>query len=231
MKKTVVIHQPDFFPYLGFFHRLLRADLYIVLDHVQFVYGSRAWTHRDKIKTQGGAKWLTLSVKKPPRGTPINNVVLSSDSDWQKKHLQLLKENYLAAPYFSEIFGELEKLYEEPCYLLQEFTLKSIEYLSNSLEVDVPWIMSSSLDPQGNKSWLMADLLSKVGATHYLSGLGAKDYFDPEPFIQANVEVVWQDFTHPVYPQLNGEFISYLSCLDILFNCGKDRSRQILREI
>ena len=47
-KKTTVIHQPDFFPYLGFFHRLVKADLFIIFDHVQFV--RRGWHNRDKIK-------------------------------------------------------------------------------------------------------------------------------------------------------------------------------------
>ena len=65
---TVVIHQPDFFPYLGFFHRFLNADFYISLDHVQF---SPAWTARDKIKTQNGWKWLTVNVKKTPQKTSI----------------------------------------------------------------------------------------------------------------------------------------------------------------
>ena len=72
MKKVAVIHQPDFLPWPGFFHRLLRADLYIALDHVQFVTGtSRSWTHRDRIKTTSGPRWLSLSTQKAPLDTPI----------------------------------------------------------------------------------------------------------------------------------------------------------------
>ena len=93
-KKTVVIHQPDFVSYLGFFQRLLHADLYIVLDHVQFVNGSsRAWMHRDKIKTAQGEKWLTVSVKKAPRDTAINQIELSTDKDWRQDKLRLVEQN------------------------------------------------------------------------------------------------------------------------------------------
>ena len=97
MSKTVVIHQPDFMPYLGFFHRFLLADLYIALDHIQFVHSSRGWTHRDKIKTAFGERWLALSVKKAPRDTPINKIELTTTTDWVGNNLNLLRENYRKA--------------------------------------------------------------------------------------------------------------------------------------
>ena len=115
MTKTVVIHQPDFAPYLGFFDRFLQADLYIVLDHVQFVTGtSRSWTHRDKIKTPAGEKWLTLSTRKAPRDTPINQIELSDSIDWAKDNLNLLDANYRRAPFFDEIMPQLRSLYATP---------------------------------------------------------------------------------------------------------------------
>lgn len=231
MSKTVVIHQPDFMPYLGFFHRFLDADLYIVLDHVQFVYGSRAWTHRDKIKTAAGEKWLTVSVNKPPRNTAINKVKLSIETNWQKNNLALLQENYSKAAYYSEIFPEIETLYAKQYDNLSEFNLGSIKMIMSLLDIEIPWVFSSSLEPQGTKNALLVDLLKKVDATHYLSGIGAKDYFDPEPFKEANIHLVWQQFNHPIYPQLHGDFISHLSSLDMLFNCGIKNARKIIRGI
>ena len=229
-KKTVVIHQPDFASYLGFFHRFLHADFYIALDHVQFVYGSRAcWTHRDKIKTAQGEKWLTVSVKKAPRDTAINQIELSTDTDWRKENLSLLEQNYRKAPYYNELMPELERLYAQPFPLLRDFNMASIEMLMDTLNVRIPWVWSSSLDPVGAKNELLVDLLKKVSATHYLSGAGARDYFEPEPFANAGVEVVWQDFTHPVYAQQFGNFVPYLSALDVLFNHGVTVSREILR--
>jgi len=228
-RKTVVIHQPDFVPYLGFFHRFLHADFYIALDHVQFVYGSRAWTHRDKIKTAQGEKWLTVSVKKAPRDTAINQIELSTDTGWRQDNLRLLEHNYRKAPFYVELMPEIERLYARPFLLLRDFNMASIEMLMEMLDVCIPWVWSSSLDPAGAKNELLVDLLQKVSATHYLSGVGARNYFRPEPFAQAGIEVVWQDFTHPVYAQQFGEFVPYLSALDVLFNHGIKASRDILR--
>jgi hypothetical protein len=115
--------------------------------------------------------------------------------------------------------------------MLRDFNMASIEMLMDMLDVRLPWVWSSTLDPIGTKNELMADLACKVSATHYLSGVGARDYFRPEPFAQAGIEVVWQDFTHPVYEQQFGGFEPYLSALDVLFNHGTTASREILRRV
>jgi len=229
-KKVVVIHQPDFAPYLGFFHRFLRADMYIALDHVQFVSSSsRSWTNRDKIKTAQGEKWLTVSVKKAPRDTAINQIELSTNTDWRQDNLRLLEQNYRNAPYYNELMLEIECLYARPFQMLRDFNMASIEMLMDMLDVRIPWVWSSNLNPVGTKNELLVDLLQKVTATHYLSGMGARDYFQPEPFAKAGIEVIWQDFAHPVYTQQFGEFVPYLSALDVLFNHGVAASREILR--
>jgi hypothetical protein len=230
MSKIVVIHQPDFVPYLGFFQRFLSANEFIILDHVQFVNSARGWTHRDKIKTATGERWLTLSVKKAPRDTPINKIELSTLVDWVTVNLNLLKQNYRHAPFFDEVFPLVVQLYEEPCRLMADFNLRFIELLMDLLDVRLPWVRSSSLNPQGSSNDLLIDLLGKVGATHYLSGNGARDYMKPESFARAGIEVIWQEFKHPVYPQQFGAFVPYLSALDVLFNCGVTDSRKILRE-
>ena len=124
---------------------------------------------------------------------------------------------------------EIERLYARPIKLLRDFNMASIEMLMDMLDVRIPWVWSSSLEPVGTKNELLVDLLQKVSATHYLSGMGARDYFQAEPFARAGIEVIWQNFTHPVYAQQFGEFMPYLSALDVLFNHGVTASREILR--
>ena len=230
MTKTVVIHQPDFAPYLGFFHRFLLADEYIALDHVQFVSNtSRSWTHRDKIKTEKGEKWLTLSVKKAPRLTPINQIELSDTVDWASENLDLLHQNYRKAPFYDKIMPLVRELYRDPPRLMAEFNLRSIEMLMELLRVRLPCTLSSTLDPQGSKNELLVDVLRKVGATRYISGTGARAYLEEAVFAAAGIEVVWQEFQHPVYPQQFDGFIPYLSALDALFNCGVQGTQELLR--
>lgn len=230
MTKTAVIHQPDFLSYLGFFHRLLAANVLVVLDTAQFVDGtSQSWMHRDKIKTQQGEKWLSLSLKKAPRDTLIRDILLSDSVNWRGANLRLLYENYRKAPYYGEIFPHVEKLYAFSCERMMDFNLESIRMLMRLLDVETPMIFASDIDAQGRKNELLVDILGKIGADCYLSGAGARAYFDPQPFSRACIKVIWQEFTHPEYPQMYGEFIPYLSSVDLLFNCGVKKSREILR--
>lgn len=229
MKRTVVIHQPDFLPWLGFFHRLRQADLYVALDHVRFVTGtSRSWTHRDRIKTASGPRWLSLHVRKTPLGTAIRDIPLAPDNGWRSKNLQLVRESYRRAAHFDEVFPRIEALYARRDERLMDMTLASIAMLSEMLGTTRPVLCASGLSPAGSNNAMLADLLAKTGATDYLSGLGARAYFDPAPFARVGIKVHWQAFLHPVYPQQHGEFVPYLSAIDMLLNCGVERSREIL---
>ena len=230
MSKTAVIHQPDFLSYLGFFHRFLAADVYIALDCVQFAAKtSKSWQNRDKIKTPQGEKWLTVGVQKTGLDTKISDVLLSTTADWRTANLNLLRENYRKAPYFSEIFPRVEELYAFQCGKMMDFNLESIRLLMDLFDIHIPITMAGQLKPQGKNNVLLADLLVKAGCDTYLSGTGARAYYEPGPFEKAGIKVRWQEFNHPVYPQLHGEFIPYLSSIDLLFNCGAARSRGILR--
>ena len=227
-KKTVVIHQPDFLPYLGFFHRLLHVDLFVVLDNVQFL--RRGWHHRDKIKTPQGDSWISLGVVKSSQQTSINNIILSNN-DWKKKHLNIIKQNYKTSKYFDEIFPYIKELYSNNFEKMIDFNLKSISILMELFDIKINMEFSSKYNLNTRANELLVDILNEVDATHYLSGIGAKDYFKSEVFDKANIEVIWQNFKHPIYPQPYGEFIPYLSSIDMLFNCGVEESRKILREI
>ena len=228
MNKIVVIHQPDFLPYLGFFHRLLCADELIILNDVQFL--RRGWHHRDMIKTKDGEKWITLGVKKAPQNTKISDIYLSNEN-WREQHLNLIKQNYKKTKYFDEIFPYIEKLYEKQYLKMIDFNMASIELLLGLFDIDIIKKYSSKYNIESVANDLLVSILKEVKATHYLSGIGAKDYFVSKPFDDAGIKIIWQDFVHPVYPQLHDKFIPYLSAIDLLFNCGIEKSREILRSI
>jgi hypothetical protein len=230
VSKTVVIRQPDLLPHLALFHRLLSADIFVVLDNVQFVHHtSRSWTHRDKIKTTAGERWITVSVKKAPVSTRIDQIEVSRNVDWRSANLNAIRNSYAAAPHFAEVFPRIVELYEFDGTLLADFTWKSIALLCDLFDIHVESIRASVLDVSGSSNELLSDIVTRVGGNRYLSGVGAKGYFDSRPFEEAGIEVVWQEFVHPTYPQLHGAFIPDLSSIDLLFNCGISESRRILR--
>lgn len=229
MLKTTVIHQPDFLPYLGFFHRLIDADLFIVLDHVQF--SSSNWTHRDKIKTTGGVKWLTASLEKTPLGTAICDVKLSQQYDWREQHLNKLEAAYKNAGYFEETFPLMKEIYRDGETLLANFNIHAIDCICKCLGIEIARVYSSEMHVEGNKTDMLISLLSQTDSTTYLSGVGARDYLQTESFESANIKLTWQEFDHPVYSQLHGDFAPYLSTIDVLFNCGIDGTKQMLRTL
>lgn len=232
MTITAVIHQPDYLPYPGFFHRLLNADIFVILDNVQFVNNtSRCMTHRDLIKTQQGDRWLSLSLKKSPIKTNINEIYLSESVDWRKKNLDLICENYNKTPYFKDIYPLMESLYGKKYQKLIEINMESIRMLMELFNLHTPIKYASALRASGTKNELLVDILKEIKATHYLSGSGAKSYFKSEPFDEANIDVIWQNYTPTVYPQLHGNYLPNLSSIDMLFNCGVEGSRKLLRSI
>src|SRR5262249_17425493 len=173
MSRTIVVHQPDFLPYLGFFHRFLRADVYVVLDHGQSAQQrSRAWTHRDRIKTRSGAAWLSVSVQKCPLGTPIRDVELAADQSWRTANLNLLAENYRRAPFYGTIFAKLDEVYRRPIERLAAFNMAFIELVCEWLGIRIERVRSIDLDPTERKSEMIARLVAAVGGTRYLSGVG-----------------------------------------------------------
>ena len=227
----MTIHQPDFLPYLGFFHRLMMSDIYIVLDNVQFIRGgSNCWTNRDKIKTPNGEIWITIPYLKAPLGTNICDIKINNSIDWRNRNLTQIKDNYYSAEGFEEVFPYIQQLYAREYEMLADLTFASIKMLIELFDINIEVKFSSKLNPAGKSNERIIDLVQKVDSYQYLSGIGAKAYFDSELYERAGIKVIWQNFSHPIYPQINGGFIPYLSSIDLLLNCGIEKSRNILRE-
>lgn len=222
----VCIHQPDFCPYLGFFDRLLNSDHFILLDDVQFI--RRGWQHRDRIKGRHDTPWLTLSIKKGDYKQTIKEVLLVTDSAWKANNLNLIRACYEKAPYFDLIYPKIEAIYNTNHKLLIDFNLDFLEMALKLFEIEIPITYASKYCLKTTGSSRLLELTLAVDGTTYLTGLGSKDYLDEEIFTSKNIKVEWQNFNHPVYPQLYGNFVPMLSCLDIIFNCGRN-SADVLR--
>jgi len=211
----ITIHQPDFMPWLGFFDRWEKSDLFVVLDDVQFL--RRGWHHRDKIKTSNGIQWLTVPVnKKGLYDQQIKNVVISNHSNWKKKHLNTVSTAYSKAPNFQFIFNEYSKVLLSDYSLLIDLNMNLLYSFSKILEIKTPIIFSSHLNEHSTKTKRLVNIVKKCGGNTYLSGLGAKDYLDEELFENEGIKVIWQQFEHPQYSQLHGKFVEKLSIIDFL---------------
>jgi hypothetical protein len=218
-ENIVVIHQPDFLPYLGFYQKLIKSDEYIILDHVQFI--KRGWHNRDLIKTSNGKQWLTVPViTKGKLKQSLNDTQIDNSQDWRRRHINAMQRNYAKAPFFKDFFDEIKEIYDEKHDLLIELNIDFIKYFLAKFNIKIQMDLSSKMDPQGTKNELLVDLSKKRGATFYLTGTGSNDYLDENLFKKNGIRVVRCKFEPKAYPQLFGDFIPNLSALDFLFNCG-----------
>ncbi len=141
----------------------------------------------------------------------------------------MIRENYNKAKGFDEVYPFIEELYQFRPDRLMNYTFRSIMMIMELLDIKINIVCASSLHAEGKKSSLIVDIMNKLGAHKYISGAGAKEYHNQKLFDEAGIEVVWQDYKHPVYKQQYEGFIPYLSTIDLLLNCGIKESRRIVR--
>ena len=224
----VTIHQPEHLPWLGFCNKADQADLLILLDNVQFTKNN--FQNRNRIFGTNGPIWLTVPVfLKGHTTSTIAEIEICSTQNWREKHWRTLTQVYVRHPHFQQHASFLEHTFNREWRLLVALNVHLIRYLFDALGISTPLMRASELQTSGARSSLLAELCKAVGATAYLAGLKARDYLDESEFVRRDIEVVYHQFQHPTYSQFKTrEFVSHLSCVDLLFNCGP-RSLSVIR--
>ena len=224
-KVIVTVHQPHFMPWLGYLHRMAQADLFIVLDHVQFE--RRNYQNRTMVRVNGEPRWLSVPViqrsqKERIVEKEIDNTLEGTPRWWAQVHFQTLRHAYRDAPFLRDYLGELRKLYEARWGRLVELNAAALELLRDAFGIRTRLVRSSELDVQGAKSELILNLCRAAGADTLLVGLGgSREYLDREAFAAHGIGLAFQEFSHPVYRQCgDAPFAKGLSSIDLLLNCG-----------
>jgi len=223
------IHQPAYLPWLGYFHKILHADLFVLLDTVQME--KNGFANRNRVWTPNGVQWLTVPVlmKGHTRST-LREMRINPAVSWRAKHLRTLALSYGRRPHYLRYAGEIERLLAGSGGDLTPFLARMLEYFLQALGMgEKRVVLASALAPEGKATLLLLDICKKVGARTYLSGAAGKEYLDLKHFDAAGVEVVFQDFRHPVYDQGRPEFEPNLAIVDALFHCGGEAIRPMLK--
>ncbi len=230
MSLTAAVHQPNYLPWLGWFHKLAAADVFVYLDAVQYPRG-RSFAARNRIKTPNGVAWLTVpvSVPKGREGKATYREVELAEPRWREKHLRSVETSYARAPYFGDVL-ELYRTGLEAGETLLEVNLALLEGFADYLGIATHRVVLSELLPEfGQKTELIVDACKALGADEYLSGSGGgADYNDEERLAEEGIALRYDAFQPAPYPQLWGEFEPGLSTLDALMNCGPG-ARELIR--
>jgi hypothetical protein len=218
---TMAVLQPGYLPWLGFFDQLRRADVFVYYDDVQF--DKHGWRNRNRIKTQSGPLWLTVPVRHGGLGFPkILEVEIDGRTPWARKHVASIRQAYARAPFLDRYLPALEELLHRKWDRLVDLDIAAAGLIAEWLGLSRRIERSSALGIGGDRSERLLNMCRHFGASVYLSGDSAQSYLDMPLFAAHGIAVEWQQYVHPTYAQLHGEFVPYLSAVDLLLNCGDE---------
>jgi len=223
---VVAVHQPQYLPWLGYFNKVDRADIFVLFDNVQFK--KNEWQNRNRIKAAQGWQWLTVPVMyRYPQ--LINEVLINYRVNWQHKQRQAILSNYKKAPHYNRLEGFFEEIFSSSWQFISQLNIQIVRKLAKILGIDTPIYVASELGefPQDPDERLIA-ITKHFGSDTYLAGTGGRGYMDLAKYHERGIKVIFQDFKHPVYRQLFDGFEQFMSVIDLIYNHG-DKSLTILR--
>jgi hypothetical protein len=228
------ISQPTYLPWLGQFNLMDHADVFVFYDDVQMV--KQTWDIRNKIKTRQGPIWLSVPISHNMHFDQMlfTNTLLDEKKNWRIKHLKSIQNAYAKAPFYKEIMEWLETKFNNSISILADWHIFLIKEISKEIGITTLFYRSSQLNSRhGIKEERLISICKELEATTYLSPLGAYTYIEKErpsgAFLNSQIQLCYQHYDHPTYPQLNGDFVSHMCILDLLFNVGFDHALEIIR--
>ena len=217
--------QPVYLPWLGYFEQMAYTDAFVIMDDAQFT--RRDWRNRNRIKSASGSFWLTVPVHKQPLGTAINEIRIDYHRDWVRRHLRALETCYSKSAFYQPLYDDLEAALGLRPERLVDLTIGLIRTLCRYLDVSTPIVLSSEIptrhpgvDGTDVKNQRILEYCRFLNGDAIYLGKKASDYIDIELFRSEGIEVVFQDYQHPVYRQRFGVFESHLSVVDLIMNVG-----------
>jgi hypothetical protein len=226
----LAIHQPQYMPWTGYFHKMASVDCFIFLNDVQFK--KNEWQHRNRIRNANGSQWLSVptTYKFPQK---INEVQVDFGQNWQKSHLHSLEASYGKTPFYKQYIPLFAELFCVPCSTIDRINMDSAKLIAGIMGITTEIFKTSDYEFKGESTERLVEICGHFRAKTYLAGAGGHDYMDLTLFEKAGIAVEFQEFHPPVYPQhwakSAEEFIPGLSAVDLIFNCGPE-SLKILME-
>ncbi len=232
-ERVVAIHQPNFLPWLGYFAKIASSDLFLVMDNAQFPKKGGSWSNRVKMRIGGEASWVTVPITRAYHGVrSVREIEIDERSPWRTKLLKTIRMNYARATYADEAFPLVERIITNPSTSLADYNLFGIQEIVRALGLDTAkLVVGSTLDAPGAATSLLINMVKAVNGTTYLCGGGASGYQEDEKFAAEGIQLRYQAFSHPEYPQGRGTtFLAGLSIVDALMWCGTAGTASMLHQ-
>ena len=217
----VAIHQPNFFPWLGYFDKIRRADIFVFLDGVDYPRsgsgGMGSWCNRVRINVGGAPHWLTAPVKRMALGQPISAARIDDSKPWRRKALKTLRGAYAKAPNCDAALEFLSPLLLRETDNLADYNMANIQAIATRLGLQTCFVRESDLSLDGTATERLINIVTALGGTGYLSGGGAGDYQQEDLYARAGIDLVMQGFEQRPYRPA-ADFLPGLSIIDYLMH-------------
>jgi len=215
---TVVIMQPNYFPWVGLFEQVRLADVFVHFDDAQFSKGGL--TNRVKIKTPAGPKWMTVPLKDHHLGDTIAQTHINHATDWRHSQLDMLRQSYRGSPHLNDMLDLVAEVHAADHDNIADLDIAAIECVCAWFNITPRFERSSTLNITTTASQRVLDIVKAFAGDTYVTGHGAKNYLDHEGFDAAGVSVRYMDYQRKPYPQQHGPFDPHMSILDLIANVG-----------
>jgi hypothetical protein len=228
--KILTAHQPAYLPWLGLFHKIGLADVYVYMDDVK--YSKSDFSNRNKIRfKENDTRWLTIPVKtKGSDQVLFTDLKIDNSQKWKTKHIAWIHEAYRKCPYFNHYFNKIKELLSHNYEYLVDLNFALLEYFLGELAIKAQLVKAGDLNMDTSGNDYLIDLCRKMDCSVYIFGSLGVDYANQEKFNACGIKIYCQNYKHPTYKQSSHEsFIANLSVLDLIFNHGP-KSGKILAE-
>lgn len=228
--KKIVVSQPMYFPWPGFFEQMKLADVFVYYDDVQFPRG-KSFINRVQLKTPNVPIWMTIPIKGKHRGFQnINQIKVNDLQLWREDHKRRFYFNYASAPFYKDAYFLLSSVLDKKGTNLADITIDSIEICMKYLGLDMQKYRSSELGILGKSTDRLVKIVRQMDGDIYITGHGAKNYLDYNLFEENEIKVEYINYQKKVYFQQWGEFTPYVSILDLIANTGKEAAKYLTSE-
>jgi len=228
------IMQPTYMPWIGYFSLIDSVDMFVFLDNVKLE--KHSWHVRNQIKTANKTIYITVPVNaiKGRLNTLINEALIENKTDWRTHHLRSIFLAYKKSAHFDSVYPFLEKLIRFPANKLAELNTYIITNICQQIGIKTKFIIASHLtEVAGTKDDRLVAICQTLKCDAYISPVGSAVYINKEKvggkFPENKINLLYQNYHHPVYNQLFGNFVSHMSIIDLLFNYGFSDSLDIIK--
>ena len=224
--------QPTFIPWAGYFGLIKYVDKFVFLDDVQF--DGRSWQQRNKIFENGKSTFITIPViKKNLRFQKISNTKIDTSSNFRKKSIKKILQNYSKSKYFKKYKNLIEKILLKEFISLSDMNIFIIKELCKTIDIKIKFYKSSELNVMGKKSEKLVNICKKLKTTNYISVEGSKIYLEKDLYLfhKNKIQVKYFKYNEIKYNTFYEKFIPKLSIIDLLFNCGSNTKKIIHNSI